>query len=74
MSGCCDCGSAPTKSEVSPRYRRVLWVALVVNLAMFGVELASGWNAGADSSTVGQRIALHLSSESQDREQVIAGP
>jgi hypothetical protein len=29
---------------------------------------------GADSSTVGQRIALHLSSESQDCEQVIAGP
>jgi DNA-binding transcriptional LysR family regulator len=28
----------------------------------------------ADSSTVGQRIALHLSSESQDCEQVIAGP
>ncbi len=49
MSGCCDCGSAPTKSEVSPRYRRVLWVALVVNLAMFGVELASGWNAGSAS-------------------------
>lgn len=30
--------------------------------------------AAADSSTVGQRIALHLSSESQDCEQVIAGP
>ncbi len=32
------------------------------------------WPDFADSSTVGQRIALHLSSESQDCEQVIAGP
>jgi hypothetical protein len=31
-------------------------------------------SSDADSSTVGQRIALHLSSESQDCEQVIAGP
>ena len=34
---------------VPPRYRRVLWIALCVNLAMFGVELAAGWGAGSVS-------------------------
>lgn len=30
-----------------PRYRRVLWVALWINAAMFGVELFSGWHSGS---------------------------
>ncbi|MEH0168382.1 cation diffusion facilitator family transporter [Roseateles microcysteis] len=29
----------------SPRYRRVLWAALVINLAMFFVELLGGWSS-----------------------------
>jgi Co/Zn/Cd efflux system component len=33
----------------SARYRRVLWVALWINAAMFVVELASGWRAGSVS-------------------------
>lgn len=31
----------------SPAYRRVLWVALVLNAAMAGVELTAGWQAGS---------------------------
>lgn len=31
----------------SPAYRRVLWVALVLNGAMAVVELAAGWQAGS---------------------------
>lgn len=49
MSGCCDCGSPPPKTADSSRYRRVLWIAFAVNLGMFGVEIASGWNAGSAS-------------------------
>ena len=30
-----------------PRYRRVLWIALVVNAVMFGVEVAAGVQAGS---------------------------
>jgi Co/Zn/Cd efflux system component len=29
----------------SPRYRRVLWAALLINLAMFFVELLGGWSS-----------------------------
>lgn len=29
----------------SPRYRRVLWAALVINLAMFFVEVLGGWSS-----------------------------
>ena len=31
----------------SPRYRRVLWAALLINLAMAVVEITSGWRAGS---------------------------
>ena len=34
---CCNHGCAPT-TAASPRYRRVLWIALVINAAMFVVE------------------------------------
>lgn len=43
---CCESSCTKTTS-VTPRYRRVLWIALVVKLAMFGVELAAGWGAGS---------------------------
>ncbi len=29
------------------RYRRVLWIALWINAAMFGIELFSGWHSGS---------------------------
>lgn len=44
---CCQsaCGSAKTLNE--PRWRRALWIALAVNLGMFGVEMIAG--SAADS-------------------------
>jgi Co/Zn/Cd efflux system component len=42
MSDCCSGGCASAKPVVDPRYRRILWIALVVNTLMFGVELAGG--------------------------------
>ena len=44
---CCHHGCTPSAAARSPRYRRVLWIALVVNLAMFAAEIAGG--LGADS-------------------------
>lgn len=41
---CCPTPVAPT---VDPRYRRALWVALVVNAVMFVVELAASWSSGS---------------------------
>lgn len=47
-ASCCNtiCNASKTPP---PSYRRVLWVALAVNLAMFGVELLAGWDAGSVS-------------------------
>lgn len=41
MSNCC----APENSATNPRYRKILWIALVINIAMFCVELVSGFTA-----------------------------
>lgn len=49
MSASCCNASRPTNTPIPPSYRRALWIALVVNLAMFGVELAAGWGAGSVS-------------------------
>jgi Co/Zn/Cd efflux system component len=46
MSASC-CAPPPPADE--PRLRRVLWVALVVNAAMFVVEIAAGLSAGSVS-------------------------
>ncbi|MBT9506641.1 cation transporter [Rhodoferax sp.] len=45
---CCD-HDTPDTHTISdlPRYRRILWIALVVNAAMFLVELAAGFNSGS---------------------------
>ncbi len=49
MSGqCCAHGCSSTPA-VDPRYRRALWVALILNAAMFAVELASSWASGSVS-------------------------
>ena len=42
------CHAAPS-AAASPAYRRVLWVALVLNAAMFGVEVVAGLAAGSVS-------------------------
>jgi Co/Zn/Cd efflux system component len=49
MADCCGGGCTAAKPPVDPRYRRVLWIALVVNALMFGVELVGGWAAGSVS-------------------------
>ena len=33
----------------SPRYRKILWAALVINLAMFGIEIGAGFTSGSTS-------------------------
>lgn len=41
---CCDSGC--NNSELlTPKYRKILWVALIINFAMFLVEVLSGFNA-----------------------------
>jgi Co/Zn/Cd efflux system component len=42
------CCSAPAPS-LDPRYRKVLWAALVLNALMFGVELGASWSSGSVS-------------------------
>ncbi len=42
-------GCAAPPSSQSPRYRRVLWAALIINAAMFAIELAGGLQAGSVS-------------------------
>jgi Co/Zn/Cd efflux system component len=46
---CHDHGGAAAPAGRSPRYRRVLWAALVINAAMFAIELAAGLQAGSVS-------------------------
>jgi len=45
---CCshDCSAAPA---FDPRYRRALWVALMLNVLMFVVELGAAWASGSVS-------------------------
>jgi cation diffusion facilitator family transporter len=43
------CCSAPAAPAVDPRFRKALWVALVLNALMFVVELGAGWSAGSVS-------------------------
>jgi Co/Zn/Cd efflux system component len=44
---CCHAPEAPP--SVDPRFRRALWIALVVNAAMFVVELGASWQSGSVS-------------------------
>lgn len=46
---CCSHGCAAPAASQSPRYRRVLWIALIINAAMFAVELAGGLQSGSVS-------------------------
>ncbi|MDO8441462.1 MAG: cation transporter [Polaromonas sp.] len=47
---CCkhDAPAADTRAG-SPRYKKILWIALAVNLIMFGVETGAGLGSGATS-------------------------
>lgn len=47
---CCDHDHAAADTRVrSPRYRRILWIALAVNFLMFGLEIGAGWRSGSTS-------------------------
>ncbi|KPF50826.1 cation transporter [beta proteobacterium AAP121] len=46
---CCSHGCTAPPARLSPRYRRVLWAALVINAAMFGIEIVGGLHAGSVS-------------------------
>ncbi len=46
---CCSDRSCSAAPPVDPRYRRVLWVALVLNALMFAVELGASWQSGSVS-------------------------
>ena len=41
------CCPAPAQAAVDPRYRRVLWIALCINAAMFMVEIVGSFAAGS---------------------------
>jgi hypothetical protein len=49
-AGCDDCCGAPASGEIDKPFRRALWIALVLNGAMFAVELYS--------SFLGRSVAL----------------
>jgi len=49
MSACCDSSCSSDKPPVDPKYRRILWIALVVNASMFGIELVGGLASGSAS-------------------------
>ena len=45
---CCNHDTPAIETLHNPvRYRRILWVALIINAVMFGVELLAGWQAGS---------------------------
>jgi len=48
MSAHC-CGHSHEHASASPTYRRILWVALAVNLAMFAIEIGAGLAARSTS-------------------------
>lgn len=47
MSDCCAAPCPSSKPPVEPRYRRVLWIALLVNAAMFAVEVGASWSSAS---------------------------
>ena len=49
MSAHCDHHHAGDKSANSPRYRKILWVALIINLAMFAIEIGAGFKSSSTS-------------------------
>ena len=48
VAGCCNSGCEPA-AKPDPAFRRVLWIALVVNAGMFAIELAGGLRANSAS-------------------------
>ena len=49
MSAECGHSHNNNNNANSPRYRKILWAALIINLAMFGVEIGAGFKSGSTS-------------------------
>ena len=49
MAGCCAGSCASGSNAVNPRYRKALWIALVINALMFLVEIIGGLKSGSVS-------------------------
>ena len=45
MSDCCDDGCAGVSRAHERRFRRILWIVLFANIAMFIVEIGASWKA-----------------------------
>lgn len=43
MVGCTDCSPQPSNNHKDPVFRKVLWIALVVNFGMFVVEIVASY-------------------------------
>ncbi len=50
MGSCCSGGCQPPSRDVTPRFRKALWIALAINTAMFLVEIVAG--VAAESSSL----------------------
>jgi cation diffusion facilitator family transporter len=48
-ASCCSDSACSATSSVDPQYRRVLWLALVLNASMFAVEFGASWLSGSVS-------------------------
>lgn len=46
---CCSGSGCSSSPPVDPRFRRALWIALVLNAAMFVAELGAAWTSGSVS-------------------------
>ena len=49
MSAHCDHHPTNAANDSSPRYRKILWAALLINLAMFAIEIGAGFSSGSTS-------------------------
>ena len=49
MSSCCHNTHCSESPPVDPRYRRALWIALILNALMFVVEFGASWQSGSVS-------------------------
>lgn len=51
MPGCnhCPADEAAKSTAVDPGFRKVLWIALIANAAMFFLEVGASWTAGSVS-------------------------
>ena len=49
MSDCCCNSGCSSQTNVRPRYRKVLWMALLINVAMFAVEIIGSLQSGSVS-------------------------